>query len=641
MKLAALFCNHAVLQRDLPLPVWGWAAPGEKITVTLAGNSAAAVTDADGAWRVSLPALPAGGPHTMTVAGSETITLTDLLVGDVWVCSGQSNMQMTVLGTENDEQEIAAADYPAIRLFTVPNVPAMAPKADIVAEWKVCSPKTVSGFSAVGYFFGRELTTTLNVPVGLINTSWGGTVAEAWTSRGMLAAHPETRDFLSVLDGIDPDTEKLLKEFEEIMQDWDAANRRVNPPDAGFPQGFADPATDTADWAIMDLPAYWQARGLQLNGVVWFRKEIDVPAAWAGKDLTLSVGAVDKADTTYFNNVKVGGVTLEDREDSFNVRRIYTVPGTLVKAGRNVVAVRAFSHVWAGGVVGKRDEFYLCPVGQDAAAIALAGDWQYKVEVSFGDYQKPPAAPLGPGNPNTPTVLFNGMIYPLIPYGIKGAIWYQGESNVGRAEQYKTLFPAMITDWRAGWAQGDFPFYYVQLANFQGGTDAGFDSGWAELREAQAAALDLPNSGEAVIIDIGESTDIHPRNKKDVGKRLAFNALAKDFGQAVEYAGPTYRSAVAEGGALRVYFNHADGGLVSKSSPLPSFVIAGPDRQFYPANAVIDGETVVVSSPQVATPIAVRYGWADDPVCTLYNQAGLPASPFRTDAWTREMAGVK
>jgi sialate O-acetylesterase len=379
----------------------------------------------------------------------------------------------------------------------------------------------------------------------------------------------------------------------------------------------------------MTLPAYWEARGLLLNGVVWFRMEVEVQADWVGQDLTLSLGLIDKADTSYFNNVKVGGVTLEDREDSFNIRRIYTVPGALVQPGRNVIAVRIFSHVWAGGLVGKAEELYLA---RGEETIPLAGEWRYRVEADFGNFAGPPAPPLGPGNPNTPTVLFNGMIHPLLPYGIRGAIWYQGESNAARGKEYQTLFPAMITDWREHWGQGDFPFYFVQLANFQAGADAGFDSQWSELREAQTMTLALPNTGMAVIIDIGESTDIHPKNKQDVGLRLALNALVKTYGRDLVYSGPLFREARIEGKAIRLLFNHADGGLVSKGE-LISFATAGSDRKFARAEAVIDGETVLVSSPDVLAPVAVRYGWAEDPVCSLFNKVGLPASPFRTDDW--------
>lgn len=637
MKLASLFCDHAVLQRDLPIKVWGWTEPGEAVTVSLAGNEATATAGADGKWQVVLPALPAGGPHEMTVAGRETIVLRDLLIGEVWICSGQSNMQMTLNTVQNGDEEMAASDYPGIRLFTVANIPAIEPKADIEADWKLCSPKTSGPFSAVGYFFGRKLHKELGVPVGLINTSWGGTVAEAWTSIGTLRSKPELQSIVDLYDSIDPNDEGTAA-YLQAVQAWSEAENRRDTENLGYPQGWADPATSTAGWECMALPAYWKARGLLLNGVVWFRTEVNVPAAWAGKDLTLSVGTIDKGDTTYFNNVKVGGVTLEDREDSWNVRRIYPVPGALVQAGRNVIAVRIFSHAWAGGLVGKPEDLYLA-CGEET--IPLAGEWQYNVEADFGNFGTPPTPPLGAANPNTPTVLFNGMIHPLLPYGIRGAIWYQGESNAARAKEYQTLFPAMITDWRQQWGQGDFPFYFVQLANYQAGTDAGFDSQWAELREAQTMTLSLANTGMAVIIDIGDSTDIHPKNKQDVGLRLALNALAKTYGRDQVYSGPLFREARVEGNAIRLCFDHAEGGLVS-TGELTGFAIAGADRKFTRAEAVIDGETLVVSSPAVPAPVAVRYGWAEDPICTLYNQAGLPMSPFRTDDWVQSgiLAGV-
>lgn len=631
MKLAAVFSDHGVLQRDRPIPVWGWAEPHEAVTVRLAGHEASTTAGADGAWRVTLPALPAGGPHELTVVGRETLTLTDLLVGEVWVCSGQSNMQWTVAACDV-EAEITTANYPQIRFFTVPNIPAMEPKADIIANWTVCSPATTGNFSAVGYFFGRELHQALGVPIGLINTSWGGTVAEAWTSREALHAVPELRQFTDLLDEVLPGAEEGLAIHEEAMRAWDAATRRVDGENTGYPRGWADHGFASDDWGRMALPAYWQARGLHTNGVVWFRKEVEIPTAWAGRTLTLSLGKIDKADTTYFNNVRVGGISISEREDAWNIRRVYTVPGELVQAGRAVIAIRAFSHVWAGGVVGPAEEFYLAPEGE--AGLPLAGEWLFALEEDFGDFSKPPVPPLGAANPNTPTVLYNGMIHPLIPCGMRGAIWYQGESNASRGYEYRTLFPTMIQDWRARWGEGDFPFFFVQLANYQAGQDAWPDSAWAELREAQTMTLALPNTGMAVIIDIGESTDIHPKNKWDVGKRLALNALAKTYGRDVEYAGPMYREVTTEGAALRVHFDHA-AGLTSRETTLSGFAIAGADRVFYPASAVIDGATVLVSSPSVPAPVAVRYGWAEDPVCTLYNAAGLPASPFRTDTWAR------
>jgi len=448
----------------------------------------------------------------------------------------------------------------------------------------------------------------------------------------MLRSKSELQGIVDLFDAIDPNDEGTAG-YLQALQAWSEAENRKDTMNLGYPKGWADPATSTADWERMALPAYWKARGLQMNGVVWFRAEVEVPASWAGKDLTLSVGTIDKGDSSYFNNMKVGGFTLEDREDSFNVRRIYTVPGALVRAGRNVIAVRVFSHIWAGGLVGKPEELYLA-CGKES--ISLAGEWQYNVEADFGNFSTPPTPPLGAANPNTPTVLYNGMIYPLVPYGIRGAIWYQGESNAARAKEYQTLFPAMITDWRQQWAQGDFPFYFVQLANYQAGTDAGFDSQWAELREAQTMTLALPNTGMAVIIDIGESTDIHPRNKQDVGLRLALNALAQTYGREVEYSGPLYREMRVEGKAIRVFFDHAAG--LASNGELTGFAIAGTDGKFTSAKALIDGETVLVSSSDVSEPAAVRYGWAEDPVCTLINGAGLPASPFRTDGGIRETA---
>jgi sialate O-acetylesterase len=390
----------------------------------------------------------------------------------------------------------------------------------------------------------------------------------------------------------------------------------------------------------MQAPGSWQGAGLNYNGVVWFRRDVDVPAAWAGKDLVLNLAPCDKHDTTYFNNVEVGGIGLEN-PDAWKTPRCYRIPGRLVKAGRNVIAVRIFSYVYAGGFMGSPAEMKLDP--PDGAAgqtpIMLHGDWRYQVEHNFGPIT-PVAlqAPLGPGNQNSPYSLYNGMIAPLIPYGLRGAIWYQGESNASRPSEYRTLFPAMIRCWRDEWKQGDFPFLLVQLANYMAANAHPVESQWAELREAQALALKLPNTGMAVAIDIGDAADIHPKNKQEVGKRLAAWGLNAFYGRKdVVPSGPLYAGMAVEGNRIRIRFEHVAGGLVVRGGgPLTGFAIAGPapdglPRRFVWADAVVDGETVVVSSPAVPDPTAVRYAWANNPACNLYNAAGLPAAPFRTD----------
>lgn len=631
MKLASIFTNNMVLQQNLPLSIWGTAEKGAAIAVRFAGQEVKGKADETGRWEVRLQPLTASAePRTLTAeSGGVTIAVSNVLVGEVWVCSGQSNMNWTLASTMNAEQEVAAAEFPNVRLFTVPSQAVMEPQTEMPnAAWHVCTPETAAPFSAVGYFFGRELHRRLGVPVGLINSSWGGTLAEAWTSREGLLSEPAIRDIVDNLD-------QKLPSLDQERAKWELENRELeertkDKENLGFAKGWADFPCPSGEWKEMQLPGLWQKRGHPYSGVFWFRKEVELPASWAGKDLVLSLGAADKSETSYFNNEKVGSLTMEDRPDAWSVQRVYTVPGRLVKAGRNVIAVRVHSNIYDGGLNGPAAVMHVtCPSVPDAEPLPLTGTWQYAVEANYG-FVQPPAQPLGPGNPNTPCSLFNGMISPLIPFGVRGAIWYQGESNSSRPYQYRTLFPALIRDWRRLWNQPDFAFYFVQLANFQ---PAPIEK-WPELREAQTLTLALPHTGMAVTIDIGEPEDVHPRNKQDVGLRLALNALHQTYGQKeVVPCGPLFKESKREGTQIRIAFNYTDGGLMVRGESLKGFAIAGEDQNFVEADARIEDDTLVVFNPKVTAPVAVRYGWANSPVCNLYNGAGLPASPFRTDDW--------
>lgn len=620
-----LFTDHMVLQRELPAPIWGWAAPGCEIKVSLAGKTASTKADDSGRWQAKLGPFPAGGPHSLRVAGPKTVVIQDVLIGDVWICSGQSNMEWGVAGSNNAQQEIAAANHPSVRLFTVPKSVSLRPQELVSGQWQICSPQTVAGFSAVGYFFGRDLNKALDVPIGLIHTSWGGTVAEAWTSAEALSTmddfQPAVEQFRQMAAALEAGTDK----FEEQLAKW----WRENDPGSADGLGWADPALKTADWKSMNLPTQWEQAGLpDYDGVVWFRKEFELPESAAGRDGTLSLGPIDDIDTTWVNGVRVGGM------NTWTDPRVYKVPGHVLKAGRNVVSVRVLDTGGGGGIYGQADQMRFEPSG-GGNRIPLAGVWQYKASTSLA--QTKPVPQRLDNNPNVVTVLYNGMIAPLIPYGVKGAIWYQGESNAGRPLQYRTLLPTMIRDWRTRFGVGEFPFLVVQLANFMAVQQQPAEPGWAELREAQLlTSLKTPRCGLAVAIDIGEANDIHPRNKQDVGARLALAARGIAYGQSIEYSGPVFKSMEVAEGQARLRFEHIGGGLVAKGSgPLKGFAIAGADKRFVFAEAKIDGDTVVVSSPQVPQPVAVRYGWANNPVCNFYNQAGLPASPFRTDIDTK------
>ena len=475
VKPNGLIGDGMVLQQGIKAPVWGTADDGEEITVTFEDQKHT-TTAKDGKWSVDLDPLKAGGPHELTIAGKNTIHVKNVLVGEVWICSGQSNMEMPLVGTADAQKAIAASENPKIRLFVVPHTAAGTSQANVAGEWKECGPKTVGGFSAVAYYFGRDLNKALDVPVGLIETNWGGTVCEAWTSREALDAVPDLK-------------------------------------------------------------------------------------------------------------------YLADKSDK--------------------------------GIKGALDD-YLKVLDKYREQVAKARD----------EGKEPPAPPAPPAlakNPNAfPSSLYNGMIAPLIPYAIKGAIWYQGESNAGRAAEYRTLFPTMIKDWRERWHEGDFPFLFVQLAPWNAGNPEGLP--WAELREAQLlTSQKVPNTAEAVITDVGDLQDIHPKQKEPVGARLALAAEALAYGKKVEYSGPVYEGLKVEGNKAILSFTHTGGGLVAKGGPLQGFTIAGDDHKFVKAEAEIRDDHIEVSSKEVGKPVAVRFGWANFPVVNLFNKDGLPATPFRTD----------
>jgi sialate O-acetylesterase len=624
--LHPLFTDHMVFQRGIKAPVWGWTQPGKKVTVGMDGKTATATAGPDGKWMAALGPFTAGGPYTLTVNGPETAKVEDVLIGDVWICSGQSNMEMGIGNVYNAPDEIAKATNSNIRLFSVPKKIAGEPQETVASHWDTCTPQTVAaggwnGFSAVGYFFGRHLQETQHVPIGLIHTSWGGTIAEAWTSASALRTMP---DFAPQVDAVEKTYAEMKKGgagFDKMLADWYTKN------DPGTTHNWGAADFDSAAWKTMKLPTAWEAAGLpDYDGVVWFRKDFDLPDGWAGKTLTLHLGPIDDDDTTYVNGVQVGATR------GYNIDRVYKVPASVLKAGHNVIAVRVLDTGGAGGINGTPDKMFLTTTELGAGqSMPLAGDWKYQDSAPLTKAN--PVPMQTDNNPNVTTVLYNGMIAPLLPYGIKGAIWYQGESNAGRGMQYRTLLPTMIKDWRSRFGVGEFPFFIVQLANFTPVVDTPIQEGWADLREAQLLTSEnLPKTGIAVAIDIGDAGDIHPKNKQEVGRRLGLSADAIAYGSKVEYSGPLYKSMKVEGDKIRLTFAHLGGGLATKDGgPLKGFAIAGADKHFEFADAKIEGDTIVVSSAKVPNPTAVRYAWANNPVCNLVNKAGLPASSFRTD----------
>ena len=617
LRLGSPFTDHMVLQRETRAAIWGAARPGEAVSIETSWDGAWTVAraDAEGLWSAELVTPRAGGPHRIEVKSDskESVTLEDVLVGEVWVCSGQSNMEWPMTAIDDAAAEIAASDHPRIRLFDVAHAVALEPQRWCEGTWRAATPETVQRFSAVGLLFGRALEAQLDVPIGLIGTNWGGTPAEAWTSAETLRARFPSFD--ATLDRVD---EALANPGAEPSLSEQQARFWTRVEQAGPIESSFEPTV----WERIELPAtFASVERADFDGCLWFRREVRLSSDWLGEDVVLELGPVDDMDRTWFNGELIGR---SDRGGLWNTPRSYTIPAGLLREGTNTILVAA---VDTGGVgrVGNADHAMRLVRGE--ANLAVDGTWSWSAGASMQELGGWPAR--GWYHQNSPSSLSNGMLAPLIPYAMRGAIWYQGESNRPRAAQYRTLFPAMITDWRTRWGRGDFPFYFVQIAPFAYGGDTGQA---AELREAQLLTTALANTGMAVTMDIGSPADIHPRNKQDVAKRLARLALRETYGKDVLAYGPTYRAMDVEGDAIRLSFDHANG-LRTDGEPLRTFTIAGADRVFHEAQATIQGSTIVVRSDAVREPVAVRFAWgaADQP--NLWNAAGLPSSSFRTDDW--------
>ncbi|MGB8194564.1 MAG: sialate O-acetylesterase [Chitinophagaceae bacterium] len=626
IRLPRIFSDHMVLQRNKPIHIWGWAAPGEAVKVSLGTATQSTKAGKQGKWEVSLPQMSAGGPYTLSVSGKNKIQLNDVLIGEVWLCGGQSNMEWPLRSATNAQQEIAQADYSMIRQIKIPHATELQPQDDVKGgEWEVCSPATAANFTAVGYFYARELYKELNVPIGLINSNWGGTMVETWISNASFFENPE---FAGLKKNMPANLDSIAR-VQQLAMDNLIKNAQGALPSAAEASSFSLGLYNDNDWKSMKLPSMWENAGLpNLDGIVWFRKQIEIPA---GSDLSkgiISLGPIDDIDSTFINGAFIGNT------NAYNTDRFYQLPEGLLKEGNNMIAIKVIDGGGGGGVYGKTEQMKLQTTG---LTIPLSGNWKYRIA------QHQPVSAVSPND--YPTLLYNAMIHPLTPYPIAGAIWYQGETNAGRSMQYKTAFPLMIKDWRKQWKE-EFPFYFVQLANFRAGSgnNSNEGSGWAELREAQTDALKLPNTGMAVIIDIGESNDIHPRNKQDVGKRLAANALAKTYGKNAVYSGPVFQSMQVQGNKALLSFSNVEGGfdVKNKYGYVNGFEVAGADQRFYYAKAMVEGDKIAVYHEAVAVPVAVRYAWADDPDdVNLYNKAGFPAAPFRTDQWKAKTAGVR
>ena len=625
VRLPKIFANNMVLQRNTPIPVWGWADANEKIEIRFNTQIKKTKADKNGKWIIRLDYETAGGPYELSIKGKNKIVIKNVLVGEVWLCSGQSNMEFTVSEAINAEKEMNDANFPMIRHFDVANAIGSLPKEDVKdGKWEVCSKTTVGNFTAVGYFFAKKIYDELKIPIGLINASWGGTNSEAWTSREAFENSPEFKEMIAEMPKVSLDSISNAYIKNEAKRIEVLQGSKINLAKA---LTYKETSFDDANWPEFDEPREWERQELgELDGVVWLRKTIQVAANDAGKEASIELARVFDEDITYLNGVEIG------RNDKWNATRKYAIPEGVLKEGKNVIAIRIVDNGGSGGISGNDEEI---KINTANAVIMLKGKWKYQVEEIFSNI----------GKDSYPTLLYNAMINPLIPYAFQGVLWYQGESNAWRAYEYRKVFPLLINDWRKKWNKGDFPFYFVQLSSYdilKGNSNNG--SMWAELREAQTMTLSLPNTGMCVTTDIGNPNDVHPTNKQDVGKRLAAIALHNLYNRSIVCSGPTFKSMEIQGNQIIATFENTGSGLSTsdKYGYVKGFEIAGSDQVFYYAKAQIVNNKVVIYNENVPNPVAIHFGWADDASDdNLYNVEGFPAAPFRTDKWKSIMKEFK
>lgn len=649
IEIPSIFSDNMVLQQNSIVSFWGKAKPGLKVNIKASWKESVNTTvNTEGSWLVQLTTPSAGGPFEINLQiGDSVITYKNVLTGEVWLCSGQSNMEMPLQGwppqdtIANSKEEIEKANYPDIRLFTVSRAFSNKREFNCGGEWEACTPQTASGFSATAYYFGRKLFEELNIPIGLIHSSWGGTPVESWTSAEFLK---EVDEYKSILDDIE-NSESDVKKYNEWLISHPSidVNDKVEP-DKWMNLDFDDTECLEIDypdsnWKVMNLPTLWEATEVgSFDGVIWFRKKIQIPENWRGKDLVLELGPIDDMDRTYVNGVLVGAY---EKQGFWQTDRIYNISENLIQSNEISIAVRVIDTQGGGGLFGAKEKMKIHPIDSNDS-ISLSTEWKYLPVAQYSDqkffvfgtkqndYAKRPLLKINL-SAYTPTMLFNGMINPLIPYSIKGVIWYQGEANTGNPEAYTTIFPLMIENWREEWNQ-EFPFYYVQIAPW----DYGEETHSEKLREAQLKTLSVPNTGMVVTLDIGDTNTIHPADKKDVGKRLARWALAKNYNMNIRYSGPIYKSMEVVGDKVILSFDYADDGLLLKKiNGKNNFLIAGQDSIFKAAYAEINDNHLILSNPEIKNPVAVRYAWNNLDAATLFNKEGLPASSFRTDSWEK------
>lgn len=625
LRLPVIFQSNMVLQRDKPAAIWGFGNAGEKITILFKGKAYTSFCSKDGQWSMMLATQAAGGPYNITITGKDnSLILKNILFGDVWLCSGQSNMQFTVSEMKKKIEELGAK-FANIRLFTASIGMDYVPKNDLSGgTWQETSTETINNFSATAFFFGKLLQDSLNIPIGLISDNLGATSIETWMSREAISKFPQFSSYYNQYLAPQKSFKEINTTFEKIKPEWEAEYYLKGK---GIEQKWYLPDTDISDWKTMEIPGWWEDKGMpDFDGAVWFRKSFDLSENFKGDTFNLALNQIDDYDIVWVNGQKVG--------ESYGNQnwRNYKVPSNILKPKGNIMVVRVFD-------IGDKGGMYSNAIWGNPI---LLGQWLYKADYQINPktFPKPHVVNVSPFS--TPAVLYNGNIAPIASLSIKGIIWYQGESNAGRASEYHDLFPAFITDWRTHFNQGNIPFLFVQLANYMAEVQVPGESSWAELREAQAAALKLPNTGMATIIDIGEANDIHPKNKIEVGRRLGLAALKVAYKKNVVSRGPTYDFMEIKNNSIVIHYAEGTDTLVSKDKYgyIRGFAVAGADHKFYWARAFIKNHTVIIYSKDVPHPVSVRYAWSDNPGETdLYNNSNLPAVPFRTDSLPLKTSG--
>lgn len=613
-----------VLQRDKPIKLWGYGQPDETVSIEFAGKAAKTTAKANGKWTLTIPALKAGGPYIMTLKGENKIVLSNILIGDVWICSGQSNMEFNLQDVLNAAHEVKHANYPEIRLYSVEKRIALKPDENSRGTWSICSPEHAKYFPAIGYFFGRRINTDTKIPIGLINSSWGGTVIESWISAEGLKDEPTFGEKAQQVSRFD--TAAYNRKQRALNQKW---VENFNRQDAGFKNGdYQWAKTDYSLWSTINLPTGWEFTGKpdlwELDGIVWFVKEVELTDDDLKDDAQLNLGVILNADQAFVNGEMVGKTG-----DSWGKTRSYTLPKSLLKRGKNTIIVRIENYGGDGGFTGKADFFN---IKTSSKITSLAGEWRYKIGFKLNEYNRPEKE-IGPNT--LPTLMYNNLISPITGFSIKGVLWYQGESNWDRAYQYRELFHRMIADWRKQFNDNNFPFLYVQLANFHKKTNQPGNSNWAEVREAQSITQSVKNTGMITAIDVGDSANIHPKNKQELGRRLALLAEQKVYRLPVDSVSAAFAGFKQKGSAIVITFNHVYTGLKTTFAEPGNFQIAAENQVWYWAKAQIIGfNTIKVYSDKVARPVAVRYAWEDNPAnANVINSKGFPLLPFRTDDW--------